>query len=43
MAGVYADLVIKRRKTYEQVPDKLKSKVKQVLIDCGHEELIGEE
>lgn len=43
MAGVYADLVIKKRKTYEQVPDKLKPKVKQVLIDCGREDLIREE
>ena len=43
MARVDADLVIKQRKTYKQVPDKLKPQVKQALIDCGREDLIGEE
>jgi hypothetical protein len=37
MAVVYATLIIKGKKTFADVPDKLKDQVKQVLIDldCG--------
>lgn len=37
MAVVYATLIIKGKKTFAQVPDRLKATVKEVLIDldCG--------
>ena len=37
MAQVYADLIKKGLKTIDDVPDKIKEQVKQVLIDldCG--------
>lgn len=37
VAVVYATLIIKGKKTYADVPDKIKDKVKEVLIDldCG--------
>ena len=37
MAIIYATLIIKGRKTYAQVPEKIKPQVIQVLIDldCG--------
>ena len=37
MAVVYATLIIKGRKTFAQVPDKIKDQVKEVLVDldCG--------
>lgn len=37
MAVVYATLIIKGKKTFADVPDKIKDKVKEVLIDldCG--------
>jgi hypothetical protein len=39
MAEVYADLIIKGRKTIDEVPDKIKDDVKQILIDMGYPEL----
>ena len=38
MAVVYATLIIKGRKTFADVPARIKEDVKQVLIDldCGH-------
>lgn len=39
MAQVYAALIVKGRKTIDQVPEKLKDEVKQILIDEGHPEL----
>ena len=33
MAVVYATLIVKGKKTYAQVPDRIKEQVKQVLID----------
>lgn len=39
MATVYADLIIKGKKTINDVPDKLKDEVRQILIDKGHPEL----
>ena len=37
MAVVYATLIIKCKKTFADVPERLKEKVKEVLIDldCG--------
>jgi hypothetical protein len=37
MAVVYATLIVKGKKTFAQVPDRIKEQVKQVLIDldCG--------
>lgn len=37
MAVVYATLIIKGKKTFADVPDRIKDKVKEVLIDldCG--------
>jgi hypothetical protein len=37
MAVVYATLIIKGKKTFADVPDKIKEQVKDVLIDldCG--------
>lgn len=38
MAVVYATLIIKGRKTFAEVPARIKEDVKQVLIDldCGN-------
>ena len=37
MAVVYATLIIKGKKTFADVPDRIKDKVKEALIDldCG--------
>lgn len=37
MAAIYANLIINGRKTFAQVPAKLKDKVRDILIelDCG--------
>ena len=37
MAVVYATLIIKGKKTFAEIPDRIKDKVKEVLIDldCG--------
>ena len=43
MAIIYATLIIKGKKTYAQVPEKIKPQVKQVLIDLEGEDLITEE
>ena len=43
MAIIYATLIIKGKKTYAQVPEKIKPQVKQVLIDLESEDLITEE
>lgn len=40
MAVIYATLIVKGKKTYAQVPDKLKDQVRQVLIDLECEHLI---
>ncbi len=42
MAKVYADLIKKGKKTFAQVPDKLKEQVRQILIDCGRDDLVTE-
>ena len=43
MAVIYATLSVKGKKTYAQVPDKIKPQVKQILIDLECEDLITEE
>ena len=42
MSLVYVSLIIKGRKTFAQVPDKLKPEVRQYLIDMELEYLIEE-
>ena len=39
---IYATLIVKGRKTFGQVPDKIKDQVRQVLVDLECEELITE-
>lgn len=36
MANIYAALIIKGKKSINDVPDKIRDEVKQVLIDEGH-------
>ena len=43
MAVIYATLIVKGKKTYAQVPDKIKPQVKQILVDLECEDLITEE
>ncbi|ERI73978.1 Uncharacterised protein [[Clostridium] symbiosum] len=42
MAKVYADLIVKGKKTFAEVPDKIKEQVRQALIDRDREDLIVE-
>lgn len=39
MAVIYATLIIKGKKTFADVPEKIKDKVKEVLIDLDCHEL----
>lgn len=39
MATVYATLIVKGVKTFDQVPDKLKPQVREILIALECEEL----
>lgn len=39
MAVIYATLIIKGKKTFADVPEKIKDKVKEVLIDLDFPEL----
>lgn len=39
MAEVYASLIIKGIKQIEQVPEKIRDEVKQILVDRGYKEL----
>lgn len=39
MAIIYATLIIKGKKTFADAPDKIKDKVKEVLIDLDCPEL----
>ncbi len=41
MAVIYATLIVKGKKTFDQVPEKLKDQVKQILLDLEREELAG--
>ena len=42
MAVIYATLIVKGRKTYADVPEKLKVQVKEILIDLDLSELVTE-
>ena len=42
MAVIYATLIIKGRKTFAEVPEKIKEQVRQVLIDLECADLITE-
>lgn len=42
MAIIYATLIVKGKKSYLEVPEKIKNQVKQVLIDLECEDLIEE-
>lgn len=39
MAAIYASLIIKGKKTINQVPEKIRDDVKQELINRGYPEL----
>lgn len=39
MAVIYATLIIKGKKTFADVPEKIKDKVKEVMIDLDCPEL----
>jgi hypothetical protein len=43
MATVYATLIIKGKRTFKSVPEKLKAQVKEILIDLDCENLAIEE
>ena len=42
LAMLWANQIILGKKTFSQVPAKLKEQVRQLLIDCGCEDLIEE-
>ena len=42
MAIIYATLITKGKRTYAQVPERIKLQVKQILIDLECEDLIEE-
>ena len=42
MAVVYATLIIKGKKNFADVPDRIKEQVKQVLIDLDCGDLVTE-
>lgn len=39
MAIIYATLIVKGKKTFAEVPERIKEQVRQVLIDLECEEL----
>lgn len=43
MAVVYCSLIVKGKKKFSDVPDRLKDQVRQILIDIDCEYLIDEE
>lgn len=42
MAVIYATLIIKGKRTYKSVPERLKSEVREVLVSLECENLIEE-
>lgn len=42
LAMLWANQIILGKKTFSQVPAKLKEQVREILIDCGCEDLIDE-
>lgn len=43
MAKIYANLIIKGQKTIDDVPQKIREEVKEILIQKGFEELTKED
>ena len=43
MAMIYASLIIKGKKTFSQVPERLKEQVREILIDCECEYLLEDQ
>lgn len=43
MAIIYATLIVKGKKTFREVPIKIKDQVREILIDLECEDLITEE
>jgi hypothetical protein len=42
IAKLYAKRIIDSKKTFDEVPRLLKSEVRKILIESGHEELVTE-
>ena len=42
MAVVYATLIVKGKKSYADVPDRIKEQVKEILIDLDCSDLVIE-
>ena len=42
MAVVYATLIVKGKKSYAEVPDRIKEQVKEILIDLDCSDLVIE-
>lgn len=42
IAMLWANQIMKGKKTYKEVPTLLKNQVKEILIDAGYEELVVE-
>lgn len=42
IAKLYAKRIIEGKKTFDEVPRLLKDKVKNILIETGHEDLVTE-
>lgn len=40
MANIYASLIIKGYKSFNEVPERIKSQVKDILIELGRTDLI---
>ena len=42
ISKLYANRIIEGKKTFDEVPRLLKDKVKNILIETGHEDLVTE-
>lgn len=42
IAKLWADSIINNKKTFSQVPSKLRDKVKALLVEAGREDLVTE-
>lgn len=42
IAQLYVKRIIDGKKTFDEVPRLLKDKVREILIESGHEELVAE-
>lgn len=42
MVEIYVALILKGKRTFSQVPERIKDKVREMLIDLGLEDLIDE-